>query len=133
MDIQAIASQLMGQIGENPDMFAQFVQHPYSTTAAAAGTDEKISKSDMSQVVTQMAAQATGQSADLGDIAGIASTLLAQNGGSVHSLTSALFGGAQKKGGTPSLGDIAVKSILGGVAAKGMGDLIGGMLGGKKK
>ena len=135
MDIQAVASQLMGFLGDNPDLIKQFVEHPYSTTAQATGTDERISQSDMSQIVTQVAAESTGQTLNIGDLSGIASTLLGQNGGSVHSLTSALFGGAANAGanGGPSMADIAAKSILGGVAARGMASLITGAFGANKK
>lgn len=132
MDIQSVASQLMGYLGNNPDLIGQFVQHPYSTTAAAAGTDETISKTDMSQIVTQMMAQTTGQNVAQGDIAGIASTLLGQNGGSVHALTNSIFGGASSSDDMASMAEIAIKSALGGVVAKGAGDLLAGILGGKK-
>ena len=132
MDIQAMASQLMGFLGDNPDLLGQFVEHPYSTTAEATNTDEKISKSDMSQIVTQVAAQATGQSFDMGDVAGIASTLLGQNGGSVHALTSALFGGAGN-GKPDSVGDLVTKSVLGGAMARGAGSILSSALGLGKK
>lgn len=132
MDIQAAASQLMGFLGDNPDLISQFVQHPYSTTAQATGTDERISQTDMSQIVTQIAAQTTGQAAGIGDLSSVASALLGQNGGSVHELTSSLFGGASN-GDMSSMADIAAKSILGGIAARGMASLISGALSGGKK
>lgn len=131
MDIQSVASQLMGYLGNNPDLISQFVEHPYSTTAAATGTNDNISKDDMSQIVTQLAAQATGQSVPTADVSGIASSLLGQNGGSVHALTSALFGGGSSAGAS-SLADIAVKSLIGGIAARGAASLISGALGTKK-
>ncbi|MBR3327228.1 MAG: hypothetical protein IKG22_07890 [Atopobiaceae bacterium] len=132
MDIQSVASQLMGYLGNNPDLISQFVAHPYSTTAAATGTDDTISKDDTSQIVTQLAAQATGQSVPAADVSSIASSLLGQNGGSVHALTGALFGGSSN-GNASSLADIAVKSLIGGIAARGAASLISGALGGKKK
>lgn len=127
MDIQAAASQLMGFLSENPDLVSQFVQHPYSTTAEATGSDATISKDDMSQIVTQVAAQTTGQSISASDVSGIASTLLGQNGGSVHALTSTLFGGAS--GDVSSMAEVAIKSALGGVIARGAADLFTGALG----
>lgn len=132
MDIQNVAQQLMGYLGDNPDLIGQFVQHPYSTTAAATGTDETISQTDMSQIVTQLAAQSAGQSVGSGDLAGVASTLLGQNGGSVHALTSALFSGANADD-MAGMAEIAIKSALGGMVARGAGELIAGALGGKKK
>lgn len=131
MDIQAVASQLMGYLGDNPDLISQFVQHPYSTTAAATGSDATISQVDMSQIVTQIAVQSTGQNIASGDIAGIASQLLGQNGGSVHTLTNALFGGVSSDD-MAGMADIAVKSLLGGIAARGAASVLSGVLGGKK-
>lgn len=137
MDIQSVATQLMGYLGDNPDLIANFVRHPYSTTATATGSDERISQDDMSQIVTQMAAQVTGQKIGSGDVAGLASTLLGQNGGSVHAMTSALFGGgssasAPASANAPSMIDIAAKSIMGGIAARGAASIITGALGAKK-
>lgn len=132
MDIQSVASQLMGYLGNNPDLIGQFVAHPYSTTATAAGTDERISKDDMSQILTQVAAQSTGQQVPAGDLSGIASMLLGQNGGSVHALTSALFGGSSSDD-IATMGENAIMSALGGLAARGATSLISNALGGKKK
>lgn len=131
MDVQSVASQLIGFLGDNPNLISQFVAHPYSTTAEATGTDETISKDDMSQIVTQVAAQSMGQSLGVGDISGIASTLLGQNGGSVHALTSSLFGGANSDD-FASMAELAAKSALGGLAARGAASLITGALGTKK-
>ena len=60
MDVQSAASQLVKALGSNPDMLSQFAQHPYSTTAKVTGTDETISQKDMSRIITQVAAQASG-------------------------------------------------------------------------
>jgi hypothetical protein len=133
MDIQAAVSSLMGLLGNNPDLISQFAAHPYSTTAQAVGTDETISKNDMSQILTQVAAQATGQKVEKDQTADVASALLGQNGGSVHSLASALFGGMDSDG-VASMAELAAKSALGGIAARGAASLITGALGlGKKK
>lgn len=141
MDISAIASQLVGVLGDNPDLISQFVQHPYSTTAEVAGIDERISKEDMSQIVTQVAAQSTDQSVNSTDTANIASALMGANGGSVHAMTSALFGGAPATsaddspeaasgsagaatngiGGMVDLGGI-INTLFGGKAAQGQPD-----------
>ena len=130
MDIQSVASQLIGYLGNNPDLISQFIAHPYSTTATATGSDATISQTDMSQIVTQVAAQSAGQS--LGnDVSGIASTLLGQNGGSVHALTSALFGNMTSDD-VSSMAEIAAKSLLGGIAARGAASLISGALGAKR-
>lgn len=143
MDIQAIASQLVGYLGDNPELISQFVEHPYSTTAEVVGTDERISKEDMSQIVTQVAAQSTDQSINSTDTANIASALMGANGGSVHALTSALFGGgaapttpapAEPSTAEPAASDTAsplgsmvdlggiVSTLFGGKAAQGQPD-----------
>lgn len=130
MDIQSVASQLLGYLGSNPDLISQFVAHPYSTTAQATGSDATISKDDMSQVLTQICAQSSGQSFGSNDVSNIASNLLGQNGGSVHSLASSLFGGTSGNG--SSMADIIIKSAIGGIAAQGMAALLSNALGGKK-
>ena len=155
MDVQAAASQLIKALGSNPDMLSQFAQHPYSTTAKVTGTDETISQKDMSRIITQVAAQASGQELDKGGTKDLASALMSQNGGSVHQLASALFGGSQQASGNaggldlggvlsalgggnssgssgPSMAEIAAKSIAGGLAARGMAALITGALTGGK-
>lgn len=93
MDIQNAAKQLVNYLGQNPALITQFIEHPYSTTAKATGTDAEISKKDMSQIVTAAAALSNNQKLDMGQVAAISSALLGQNNDSVHSLTSMLFGG----------------------------------------
>ena len=158
MDIQSAAAQLVNALGNNPALVSQFAQHPYSTTAKVTGTDEHISQKDMSRIVTQVAAQASGQQLGTSDTKSLASALMGQSGGSVHQLANTLFGGsAQQTGagsggfdlsgvlgalgggqgsqtsGGPSMAEIAAKSIAGGLAARGMATLItGAMTAGKK-
>lgn len=135
MDIQAIASQLVGYLGDNPELISQFVQHPYSTTAAATGSSEQISKEDMSQIVTQVAAQSTDQRVNSTDTANIASALMDANGGSVHALTSSLFGGgsaaatATPAASSPAQDAAPAAGPLGGMVD--LGGVIGSLFGGK--
>ena len=91
MDIQKTAKTLIKYLGQNPELIKRFIEHPYSTTATAVGSDARISKKDMSEVLTATAAMSNNQK--LSDVANIASALLSQNGNSVHSLASMLFGG----------------------------------------
>jgi hypothetical protein len=132
MDIQSMATQLIGFLGDNPNLISQFVQHPYSTTAQATGTQGTIGKDDMSQILTQVAAQATGQSFGANDVANMASSLLGQNGGSIHALAGSLFGGMSSDD-VALMAEIAVNSAIGGIAARGMAQLLAGALGGNKK
>ena len=156
MDISSAASQLISALGSNPDLVAQFAQHPYSTTAQVTGTDERISQKDMSRIITQVASRATGQKLGTSDTKDLASALMSQNGGSVHALASALFGGGSNtsgnaggfdlsgvlgslsgagagNNGAPSMAEIAAKSIAGGLAARGLAALITGAMGAGKK
>lgn len=137
MDTKSVASQLLSYLGNNPQLVSQFVEHPYSTTAAATGSDERISKDDMSQVLTQIAAQVSGQQLGSSDTATAASALMGQNGGSVHQLANALFGGAANASEKPSTGmstaEILAKSAAGALAARGMAELLTMALGTKKR
>ena len=119
MDIQSVATQLIGFLGQNPQLIQQFIQHPYSTTAQATGSDATISREDMSQVVTAAAALSNNQQLPANDVANIASALLEQNNNSVHSLTSMLFGGGntqqatqQAQAQTTSAGTLDLGSLV---------------------
>lgn len=134
MDVQSAAAQLVSYLGSNPDKISQFAQHPYSTTAKVTGTDETISKKDMSRILTQVAAQSNGQALDAGDTKNLASALMGQSGGSVHSLANALFGGAASTtpSGAPSTAEILAKTAAGAVAARGMAALLTSAMGTNK-
>ena len=93
MDIQKTAKTLIKYLGQTPELIKRFIEHPYSTTATAVGSDARISKKDMSEVLTATAAMSNNQKLGMSDVANIASALLSQNGNSVHSLASMLFGG----------------------------------------
>ena len=93
MDIMKIAKQLLAYLGQNPQLIQQLINHPYSTTAAATGSDTNYSRTDMSQILTAAAALANNQQLGSSDVTNIASALLGQNNNSVHSLASMLFGG----------------------------------------
>lgn len=107
-----IAQQLIGFLTSNPAQLSNFLNHPYSTVQEATGAKEKLSRDDMSQVITATAAQATGAKLPTDQLAGIASALLSQNGGSVHSLTSALFGGAPKASATNNAAGLDLGALV---------------------
>ena len=138
MDAQAVAAQLISALGENPELLSQFVEHPYSTTAQAAGTEAQISKSDMSKVLTQVAAQACGQKISSSETDKAADLLLGKSGGSIHTLAKTLFGdvsaqpaSATGQNGT-SVAEILAKSVMAAAAAHGVSTLLSGFLGSKK-
>lgn len=97
MDIQGIVQMLAGEVAKNPSMLTSMLAHPYSTIGNATGNDN-VSKEEASQVVTAMSALAGGNAIDFSNLAGMASTMLAQNGGSVHQLANALLGSGSPQG-----------------------------------
>ena len=100
MDMLGIAQQLMGATSQNPTLLGQFLDHPYSTTQQVTGASQQLDKTDMSQVLTALAAMTGGQQKpeqlDSNSIANLASQLLGQSNNSVHGLTNMLFGTSQQ-------------------------------------
>ena len=91
-----IATTLVKFLASNPQLITQFLNHPYSTTQQATGSNVQLSQTDMSEVVTAAAAMSTGNNVDFSNLSSVAAQLLSQNGNSVHQLTNALFGTAQQ-------------------------------------
>ena len=87
-----IASTLIQFLAKIPQLITQFLDHPYSTTQQATGSNTQLSQTDMSEVVTAAAAMSTGNNVDFSNLSSVAAQLLAQNGNSVHTLTNTLFG-----------------------------------------
>ena len=132
-DIPQLAEQVVKYLGQHPELLSQFVDHPYSTVQQATKVEEKLDRTDMSQLLTAAAALATGQaqgasSFDAGNLAQLAGNLLGQNDNSIHSLASSLFG-AQK----PQQAQPAAQTQQGGGLNLGslvsMAALAGGLLG----
>ena len=91
-----IATTLVKFLASNPQLITQFLNHPYSTTQQATGSNVQLSQTDMSEVVTAAAAMSTGNNVDFSNLSSVAAQLLSQNGNSVHQLTNALFGTAEQ-------------------------------------
>ena len=53
-----IATTLVKFLASNPQLITQFLNHPYSTTQQATGSNVQLSQTDMSEVVTAAAAKA---------------------------------------------------------------------------
>lgn len=99
-DIPLLAEQVVKYLGQHPEMLQQFVDHPYTTVQQATKVEEKLDRTDMSQLLTLAAALAGGQtqsaqSVDPTNLATLAGNLLGQNDNSIHELAGSLFG-AQK-------------------------------------
>lgn len=97
MNIQELVQAIAGGSAENPDLLSSLMQHPYSTVGNLTG-NENVSSEEASQVVTAIASLAGGQGIDFGNLSSMASQLLSENGGSVHTLANALLGSGASQG-----------------------------------
>ena len=94
MDTASMIKNLVGSVMENPDLLGSLSEHPYSTIRQTSGIEEEIPRDQASQVLAAFASLASPGETDLTGLSGMASGMLADNGNSVHSLASSLFGGA---------------------------------------
>ena len=138
MDIQSVVQQLAGEVAKNPSMLTNMLAHPYSTIGNATGNDN-VSKEEASQVVTALSSLACGSAVDFTQLASAASSMLSQNGGSVHNLANSLLGAGSTQGVNVSNGapDDLAKTIASAVDLSdglGLDDLFrvaGKLFGGK--
>ena len=91
MASQDIVQQLVNSVVANPQLMGNLAEHPYSTVSQATGQEE-VSRDEVSEALAAVAALANGQQIDFGNLASIAASLLADNGGSAHTLAQSLFG-----------------------------------------
>lgn len=127
---QDVVSQLLGVVAKNPEILTSLLNHPYSTIGKVTNNDN-VSKTEASQVVTAIAAMASGKKVNFNNLAGASADLLSQNNNSVHSLANMLLGSGSQSMGVDLTGGLT-SGILGGLA-KGVdlsdgldaGDLIG--------
>ena len=131
MDIQELVKSLAGNASENPDLLSSLMEHPYSTIGNLTNNNN-VSSEEASQAVTALAALASGQNIDFGNLAATASQLLSQNGGSVHSLADALLGSGAAAGvdvsngvSTDIVSNLAGAVFSGGIAGVDLSDGIG--------
>lgn len=139
---QDIVQQLISSVVSNPDLFSTLVQHPYSAVREATGATD-VSKEEASQAVAAVSLLGNGQSLDFSNLAEIASTLLAKNDGSVHTMAANLL--SEESTATPSPADLIAnlanvnfsKGLAGIDLSDGFGlddvlGIAGALLGGKK-
>lgn len=91
MASQDIVQQLVGSVVSNPNLMNNLASHPYSTIRDVTG-EENVSRDEVSQVLAAFSSLASGQQIDFGNLASLASSLLADNGGSAHAMAQSLFG-----------------------------------------
>ena len=93
MQTQDIIGAIAQTVMKNPDILTSLMNHPYSTVAEVSGRDKQdVSKEEVSQVIAGVSGLANGQQVDFGNLSSLASTMLAQNNGSAHSMASSLLG-----------------------------------------
>ena len=91
MASQDIVQQLVNSVVSNPSLMNNLAEHPYSTVSEVTGQEE-VSRDEVSEALAAFSALAGGQQVDFGSLASIASSLLADNGGSAHAMAQSLFG-----------------------------------------
>lgn len=91
MASQDLVQQLVNSVVANPDLMGNLVEHPYSTVSAATG-QETVTRDEVSEALAAVSALANGEQLDFGNLASIAASLLADNGGSAHAMAQSLFG-----------------------------------------
>ena len=102
MDTGSLIKNLIGGVMQNPDLLSSLSEHPYSTIRQTSGIEEEIPRDQASEVLTAFSNLASPGDTDLTGLSSLASGLLADNGNSVHSLASSLFGGAAQSSTTQS-------------------------------
>ena len=148
MASQDLVQQLVGSVLSNPNLMQNLAEHPYSTVAQATGRQE-VSRDEVSEALAAFSALANGQQIDFGSLASIAANMLADNGGSAHTMAQSLFGPQIAESNSPSqsdpvadmLGTLAQVTFGGGKAGVDLSDgldigdvigIAGAILGGKK-
>lgn len=148
MASQDLVQQLVGSVLSNPNLMNNLAEHPYSAVREATGKEE-VSRDEVSQALAAFSSLANGQSIDFGNLASLASSLLADNGGSAHAMAQSLFGAQIQESASDSpadpiadmLGNLAKVDFKKGFAGidlsdgLGLDDVIGfagAILGGKK-
>ena len=91
MASQDLVQQLVGSVLSNPSLMNTLAEHPYSAVREATGKEE-VSRDEVSEALAAFAALAGGQQVDFGNLASIAASMLADNGGSAHTMAQSLFG-----------------------------------------
>ena len=133
MASQDLVQQLVGSVLQNPDLMSNLASHPYSTVSQVSGREE-VSRDEVSEALAGFSALANGQQLDFGSLSELAASMLADNGGSAHSMAETLFGiplAESQSTATPAdpiadmLGNLANVSFGHGIAGVDLSDGIG--------
>jgi len=119
MDVQQMVQQLIGSATQDQSIFSSLMAHPYSTLSSVTG-EETITSDMASQALTAFSAMAAGKTIDFDTLPAMASNILAENNGSVHTLADSLLGSGQDRGIDITNGiDASVLNNLGSVLFSG--------------
>ena len=126
MASQDIVQQLVSSVVSNPDLMSNLAEHPYSTISEVSGKEE-VSRDEVSQALAAFSALAGGQQIDFGNLASIASSMLAENGGSAHAIAQTLLGAPLAESQSTATSADPVAGMLGNLAQVSFGNGIAGV------
>ena len=126
MASQDIVQQLVNSVVSNPDLMSNLVEHPYSTVRDVTGQEE-VSRDDVSQALAAFSALCGGQQVDFGNLASIASSLLADNGGSAHAMAQSLFGAPLAESQSTATAADPISDMIGNLANVAFGNGVAGI------
>ena len=126
MASQDIVQQLVNSVVSNPSLMNNLAEHPYSTVREATGQEE-VSRDDVSQALAAFSALANGQQVDFGNLASIASSLLADNGRSAHAMAQSLFGAPIAESQSTATQADPISDMLGNLANVAFGKGVAGI------
>lgn len=91
MATQDTVKSLIDSIHSSPDFLSQLASHPYSAVRESTGRQD-VSRDEVSEAMAALSALMGGNTVDFGNLSDVASGMLADNGGSAHSMADSLFG-----------------------------------------
>ena len=126
MASQDIVQQLVGSVLQNPDLMSNLASHPYSTVSQVTGQEE-VSRDEVSEALAAFSTLANGQELDFGNLASLASSMLADNGGSAHAMAESLFGIPLAESQSTATAADPISDMLGNLANVTFGQGIAGV------
>ena len=126
MASQDIVQQLVGSVLQNPELMNNLASHPYSTVSQVTGQEE-VSRDEVSEALAAFSTLANGQELDFGNLSNIASSMLADNGGSAHAMAQSLFGIPLQESQSTATAADPISDMLGNLANVTFGQGIAGV------
>ena len=126
MASQDIVQQLVGSVLSDPNLMNNLASHPYSTIREETCREE-VSRDEVSEVLAAFSQLANGQVIDFGNLSGLASGMLADNGGSAHAMAQSLFGIPLAESQSTATEADPISDMLGNLANVSFGNGIAGI------